>query len=682
MASNFTVSYIYQLRDKYSQPLKKIAEATKNADEAIRKFKNTVNQSSRALSKLKDRTSRTGLADLAQKARSANRQFDNLDSGIKEYAHTLQTVATKSQRLTTANDKLSRSVTNASKQTKIGKQRLSGFASRASGAQSVLATLASVMGGNVIIGSASRFQEAMNQLEAVTLATSSEMDKFSTVAAKLGATTQFTASQAGEGMTFLAMAGLNTKEVLEAIPGTLQLAAAGNIDLATASDIATNVLAQMGLEVSQLGRVNDVLAKIQSKANTNILQAAEAMKNVGTAANGVGIDIEQLTAMIGSLANAGVKGGEAGTLLRNAILRTVNPSTKALGTLSKLRVNLADFVTPEGKIKDFTGLIQTLEKRGATTAQIFTIFEERGGRAVQALMGQGKSAIDALAKSLENAGSTAEKMAKIQMKGLPGAIKTLKSATEGLIITIFKSGFGELLEGVINKVTGLVRSLATANPTLLKLAGIFGAVVIAGGPLLLMIGLMLPAITALLSPIGLIAIAIAGLITIVGVASTENSRLMTSLKILADAFSPLIELVSTAWDALSSLFKLMTGGKSFVDSLAIAFEGLAKGVRIALSPIKGLLKVKDALEGGKGVKGAFTAFKDTIKGALFDDTGEVRKEKLIQQEGIGFQRAAELSAQTTSTINGRIDVSASGGAEVQNAELELDMPGNLGFNMR
>jgi TP901 family phage tail tape measure protein len=537
------------------------------------------------------------------------------------------------------------------------------FSSKMAGAQSGIASFAGVLGGGLVLNTVNQFETSMNKLGAVALANDETMGRFRETAKTLGETTQFSASQVADGMVFLKMAGLDANKVMEAIPGTLQLAAAGGIELAAAADIATNVLAQMGLEVKDLNRVNDVLATVQSNANTDIMQAAEAMKNLGTTSSSLGVSIEQTTALIGAMANAGVKGGEAGTLLRNAMLKLVNPSKKAQHTFRRLGINMKEFVTPEGRIKNFSKLIGVLSEKGATTAQIFTMFEERGGRAIQALQKIGTPAIDSLTSALEKGGGAAEKMANIQMRGLPGIIKTMASAWEAVQIALFESGLADLLVKMFGRITKLFRSIVKTNPALLKLAGIAGLVAIALGPLLMMIGFIGTGVSTLMGvlvalgtvfsaisiPIVLVAGIVGVLVAAIARAWAKNEKLRESFGTLLKSLSPLIKLFKALWDMIAgpAATKALELFEKLADIVGVvlvkAFDSLASVMDIVLSPLEGLID-KFGLGEGPGV-------------------------------------AAQGANAMQGNINGSIDVTASGGAKVNNAKMTTDLPGNLGMNM-
>lgn len=542
------------------------------------------------------------------------------------------------------------------------------FGQKMSGAQSGIASFAGVLGGAMMLSTFNNFETSMNKLGAVSLANSEDMAKFRNIAKQLGETTQFSAGQVADGMVFLKMAGLETNKVMEAIPGTLQLAAAGGIELAQAADIATNVLMQMGLEVKDLTRVNDVLATIQSKANTDILQAAEAMGKVGATASALGISLEQTTAFIGAMANAGTKGGEAGTLLRNMMLKMVNPTTKARKALKELNIDMRQFVTPEGKIKDLTGFIDKLMNSGATTAQIFNILEERGGRAFLSLSKSGKVGLQKLEDAMKGVTGNAEKMADIMMKGLPGALLVLKSVWEATIIALFESGFVDLVLRIVKGISRMLQVIARANPMLLKMVGIMGLVAIALGPVLMVIGFLAMAVSSLMAiwpalsafvaasitPFIGIALAIAAVVALVIRAFQTNSRLRESFGKVLAAFSPLVDLFKVAWKMLGGM-EGTTGSLLYIfdlladivgSVLVAAFEMLAVAIKLALLPLSLVMKGAEMLFGGED----------------------------------GGVAAGNAGANKT-TLDGNINVSASGGAKVDSAEMSSNSGGNLGFNM-
>jgi TP901 family phage tail tape measure protein len=279
------------------------------------------------------------------------------------------------------------------------------------------------------------FQESMNKVVAITGATGDSFDKLSAQAKKLGATTQFSASESAQAMTFLGMAGLNTKQIMDAMPGTLQLAAAGGLELATAADIATNVMTATGKSAADLAHINDVLAKTATSSNTDIMQMAEALRNVAPMGTQAGVSLEQMSAMIGKMADAGERGGAAGTFMMNAFLAMIKPNKAMIDLMGELGTNIGEFVDESGKIKNFDILMKKIQKKGVNTGKIFKAFGIRGAKAVGLLTAKGKDLKD-FTEVLKNSDGTAQKMADTMMRGLPGAVKTLKSAFEGFQLSL------------------------------------------------------------------------------------------------------------------------------------------------------------------------------------------------------------------------------------------------------
>ncbi|HSH40546.1 MAG TPA: phage tail tape measure protein, partial [Arenicellales bacterium] len=183
--------------------------------------------------------------------------------------------------------------------------------------------------GGFALKAAGDFEQGMNRVQAVSGATGGQLDALREQAKEMGRTTQFSASQAADAMGFLAMAGFEVDEIVGALPGTLQLAAAAQMDLGSAADIVSNILSGYGMEVEELSRVNDVLAKTMSSTNTDLLQLGEAMQYAGPVAAAAGVQFEEAAAAVGLMGNAGIQASMAGTSLRGAISRILNPTAAA-----------------------------------------------------------------------------------------------------------------------------------------------------------------------------------------------------------------------------------------------------------------------------------------------------------------------------------------------------------------
>ncbi|MCK5600438.1 phage tail tape measure protein, partial [Candidatus Pacearchaeota archaeon] len=320
-----------------------------------------------------------------------------------------------------------------------------------------------ILGLGALAGrTAVKFDDSMRKVQAITKATGGEFTGLRDLAMKLGQDTKFTASQAAEGMTFLGMAGLNVNEVMSALPKTLQLAAAGGITLAEAADISTNVMTAMGKTTEDLTHINDVLASTATSTNTSILELAEGMKNVAGFASEVGISTEELSAQLGKMASGGEKGGIAGTLLRNAFQALLKPTAKMNKLFKQSGVDISNFVTSGGKIKDFNGLMEKLTKGGANASQIMQAFGERGGRAIISLMKTGGPNLKELTTQLVNSQGAAAKMAATMESGPGGVFRRLKSVVESLAIAM-ADVFLPVITRIIEIIIPVVRWFANLN---------------------------------------------------------------------------------------------------------------------------------------------------------------------------------------------------------------------------
>lgn len=510
------------------------------------------------------------------------------------------------------------------------------FSDKMLNAQSTVGSVAGLIGGGAVLGKFTDFEQTMNKLNAVTLASDKQMTSLRETAKTLGATTQFSASQAGEAMVFLGMAGFDTEKILAAIPGTLELAASAGIDLASSADIATNVLAQMGFEVGELSRVNDVLSIAQAKANFNVTELFEAMRPSAVTAKNLGISLEELTAVFGVMANAGEKGGIAGTLFRNALTNIAGASKKQLGLYKKLGVNMSDFVDRTGKITNLKGFVSQLgelQKAGKLTVPVLQdLFGERGFRAMQILIGAGGGAIGDLQKTFEASAGSAKKMAGIMMKGLPGVMKLLASTAEAVNIAIFESGLAEFLVGIFSAFAGLLSWLSKTHPWILKVIGGFGLLAVVIGPILMMVGMMALGISTLTTALAALAPIGAIIAVIFGAISLPVLLVVGAIALLIAGFI----LIRKNWTQVVDV----VGGT--INEMVLMVENGIGRITGLISKVKGFFSVGDLVDG---------------------------------------RLASDNAKATSGSLNGSIQVSAGKGSTVDRAEMSTTMPGNLGLNM-
>ncbi len=301
-----------------------------------------------------------------------------------------------------------------------------GFLKRALGFVGVAAALRG------LIGTIAKFEQAISTVGAVSGATASQLADLENKAKELGATTRFSATQAAEGLTFLSRAGFDVSESLEAIGPTLQLAQAGALDLGRAADIASNILQGFRLETSETTRVVDVLAKAANSSNTNVAQLGDAMAKAAPIASGLGISIEETTAAIGALSNAGIQGESAGAGLVRVLSELESPSSKTIKLFKTLGVEASQFKVSQVGL---TAAIKTLAEAGVDAGNSLEAFGVRGGPAFEVLSSSIPD-IEKLNTELDNAAGTAAKVSAVMDDNLNGALLSVKSAFEAVVLAI------------------------------------------------------------------------------------------------------------------------------------------------------------------------------------------------------------------------------------------------------
>ena len=276
------------------------------------------------------------------------------------------------------------------------------------------------------------FEQSMTTAGAVMRATAQEMTDLTAIAREMGATTEWTATQSAEALQFLGMAGFNATQSIAALPGVLDLATAGGLDLGRAADIATNALTAMGLEVEELERVNDVFIGTITRSNTNMEMMAESFKYAAPIARAFGYSIEELSAMIGMLGNAGVQGSSAGTQLAMAIQKA-----------NKIAVRFGF------ESADLVDVLEDLNAAGMDGQAMFDLFGVRAGRAALILKDATQGTKD-FQEVLGGVGGEAETLADKMRGTLGGAFKELKSVIESVGLDIFATYRDDLRAWVKN----------------------------------------------------------------------------------------------------------------------------------------------------------------------------------------------------------------------------------------
>ncbi|WP_417850653.1 phage tail tape measure protein [Thalassoglobus sp.] len=378
------------------------------------------------------------------------------------------------------------------------------------------------------------FESQMARVKALTGATESQFKRLEKEAKRLGATTVFSASQAAEAMSSFALAGFDVDQILSAIGPTLDLAAAGQIEIGQAADIAAKIMAGMGMTAEELGSAVDVMAKAMTTANTDLTMLGDAFKFVGPMAKSAGISLEEITAAIQLLSNAGIQGEMAGSTLRGILLSLTSPSAAAESELKRLGVRITD---EAGNVRTLADILADLEGSlsdvgsGEKLRVLGTIFPARQAAGAAELVAQGADRLRQATAELGDASGTASQIAGTQLDTLKGDATILMSALEGVAIAIGEA-FGTELRAAVRGVTsflsalgiwigenkqlllttvGIVASLLAAGVALIGIGGTIQLVAFGVGGLATVIGTVASLLGALLSPIGLVLAGIAAL---------------------------------------------------------------------------------------------------------------------------------------------------------------------------
>lgn len=334
------------------------------------------------------------------------------------------------------------------------------------------------------------FEAQMSRVQAILGATPSDMKKLNSQAKQLGADTAFSAKEAADGMEQLASAGFSTNEVMEAMPGLLDLAAISGKDVGAASEYASSAVRQFQLDASETGHVADVFARAAADTNAETKDMGYALKYAGTAADSAGWSLEQTAAAIGIMSNAGIKGEQAGTTLRGALTRLMKPTAAMNDTMEQYGISIYD---SNGKMKSLSGITEQLQSKlgGLSDEQknsaLATLFGTESLSGMLALMNAGPNEIDKLTKSLENSDGSAKKMAETMQNNLKGALEEAGGSLETMAITIYED-LEPTLTRIVKAFTDMVNAFNGLPEPVRKFIVVFAGIVAAVGPVMWILG--------------------------------------------------------------------------------------------------------------------------------------------------------------------------------------------------
>lgn len=335
------------------------------------------------------------------------------------------------------------------------------------------------------------FESAMSNVAAVSGATGDELQMLSDTAKEMGATTQFSATQAAEALSYMALAGWDAQQSADALPGILDLAAASGMELASASDMVTDYLSAFGMSCEDSTYFADMLAYAQGNANTTAELLGESYKNCAANMAAAGQDIETTTSLLSMMANQGLKGSEAGTALA-AVMRdlTAKMSDGAI-KISDTSVAVQD---ASGNYRDLTDILKDIEsatnsmgdaEKAAALSSTFTSDSIKG---LNLILNAGVDSAAGFEEQLRKSAGTAENMAKTMNDNLKGRITELGSALEGVGIQAYEAMEGDLKAGVESAIESVGELSEQMSDGRLKdsterLASAFGKIIDSAGKL-------------------------------------------------------------------------------------------------------------------------------------------------------------------------------------------------------
>lgn len=589
-----------------AQKEKLLAQAVDETKQKLTTLKTAAEQANTALAK--GDISQEQYDALQREIVETEQNLRSLETQANQSAAAVQKIAATGESLKTTGDNIS----NAGKK--------------------LLPVTAAVTGlGTASVTTAANFESSMSQVQATMGITKDSMstldgqsvntmDALSNLAQEMGASTAFSATECAEALNYLALAGYDTQEMADTLPTVLNLAAAGGIDLASASDMVTDAMSALGMETSDADKMVDQMAKTASSTNTSVAQLGEGILTIGATAKSIKGGTAELNTALGILANNGIKGAEGGTHLRNIILSLQNPTDKAAEAMESLGVQVYDSQGNMRSMNDILGDLNT-SMDGMTSAEkdniISKIFNKTDLASVNALLANTGSTWDDLQSSIENSGGAAQQMADTQLDNLQGQLTLLKSALEGLAIS-----FGQLLMpalksivGAVQKVVDWLNSLDEGTKkvivTVALVAGALGPVLIVVGKVISAVGTIMTIVpkvagvintvktafmalntTMLANPIFLIIAAITALVAafIYLWNNCDGFRqfwidLWENVKSIAMAvWEGLKSFFSTAWEAISTTATTIWNGiKSF-------FSGIWEGIKTIFSTVVEVIK--------------------------------------------------------------------------------------------
>lgn len=448
------------------------------------------------------------------------------------------------------------------------------------------------------------FDAEMSKVSAISGATGADFDQLRAKAREMGSKTKYSATEAGQGFEYMAMAGWKTDDMLAGIEPTLKLAAASGEDLGTTSDIVTDSLTGFGLSAKDTGRLANVMAAASSNANTNVSMMGETFKYAASVAGAYGYTVEDTALMTGLLANSGIKASQAGTTLRSIMSRLATDagaSSKNLGALGTLTEKLGvEFYNADGSMRPLRDVINDSRKAwaGLTEEEKANYAKKIAGQNAMsgwmALMESSEGDVKKLTNAIDNSDGSLDKMYDTMTNNFAGALDEMKSALQeaGIVIS-------DMLTPYLRKAATWVKDMAVrfseASPAVQKTIVVLGAVAASIGPVLITIGKMSSGISALTGAGSKLMLVLPKIGAVIGGISLPMVAVAAVIGVLVAAFVHLWktnegfrDAMTAIWNRLKGAFQIFGQGitdrlnslgfhfKSFKDVIKAAWDGITR----------------------------------------------------------------------------------------------------------
>ena len=561
-----------------------LGDAVKETKEKLETLKTAAEQAEQALKE--GAITQDQYDGLQREIVETEQKLKSLEEQAKQSGTALQNIAAKGEKLKTVGDNISN----------VGTK--------------LLPVTAGVVGlGTAAVKTAADFDSAMSKVAAVSGATGKDLDALRDKAREMGSKTKFSASEAAEAMNYMAMAGWKTEDMLSGIEGVMNLAAASGEDLATTSDIVTDALTAFGLSAKDSGHFADILAAASSNANTNVSMMGETFKYCAPIAGALGFSAEDTAEAIGLMANAGIKGSQAGTALRT-IMNNLSGDVKICGS-SIGEVTVAT-TNADGSMRDLSDILADCRTAfsGLSESEKAAAAESLVGKNAMsgflALMNAGEADINKLSSAIDNCDGCAAGMAETMNDNLAGQLTILKSQLQELAIS-----FGELLMPAIRTIVGWIQKfvdwLNSMDEGTRKVIVTIALVAAAIGPVLIIVGKVISAIGTIMTIIPKLAGVInaaKGVIAAFNAVCAANPYVLIIAAIVAlvaafiylwnnceefrqfwiDLWESIKEIAVAVWEALKEFFTaaweaIKTTAVTVWNAIKDFFTGLWEGIK-------------------------------------------------------------------------------------------------------